>query len=75
MDEHSIYTQMSEDKKENKVWGFCKGNDEGKGSYGGRDEEEKVIYGSDYFVKFLKEQFKIDAIIKRRGRPRKVIEQ
>ncbi|MDY6862766.1 MAG: hypothetical protein SV062_07225 [Thermodesulfobacteriota bacterium] len=74
MDEHSIYTQLSEDQKERrtKYRNFAKGMMRERDAMEG-EMNRKVIYGSDDFVKSLKEQFKVDAIIKRRGRPKRVI--
>ncbi len=71
VDEHLIYTQLSENKVERrrKYREFVRGMIRDRGSMKG-EMDRKTIYGSDDFVTSLKEQFKIEATIRPRGRPR-----
>lgn len=72
IDEHSIYKELSKNETECKkryrefVRGMLRNKDAMKG-----EMERRVIYGSEEFIEKTKEKYKIEEIIKPKGRPKK----
>ncbi|MCM8829539.1 MAG: transposase [Candidatus Omnitrophica bacterium] len=72
IDEHPIYKEMSENETERRnkyrefITGILKEKDAMKG-----EMDRRVIYGSEEFIDKVTKEYKIDAIIRLRGRPRK----
>jgi len=72
VDEHSMYNELSEDASERRkkyrefVKGMLKEKDAMKG-----EMKRRVVYGSDDFIDKVTTQYKVGAVIKPVGRPRK----
>lgn len=71
-DEHPIYKGLSKDETERKkkyrelVKGMIKEKDAMKG-----EMDRKVVYGSEDFIRETEKKYKVEAVIKPKGRPRK----
>lgn len=72
VDEHPIYKNLSEDEGERrkKYREFVKGMIKEKGSMKG-EMNRRMIYGNEDFTKAIAKEYKIDAVIKPKGRPKK----
>jgi putative transposase len=72
VDEHPIYKNLSNDEGERrrKYREFVKGMIKEKGSMKG-EMNRRVIYGSEDFIKEVSKEYKVEAVIKPRGRPKK----
>ncbi|MBM4141608.1 MAG: transposase [Nitrospira sp.] len=72
VDEHPIYKGLSkvDGERRSKYRELVKGMIKEKGSMKG-EMDRRVAYGSDVFLKKVAKEYKVDAVIKPRGRPRK----
>lgn len=72
VDEHPIYKELSKDEAERRrryrefIKGLLKERDAMRG-----EMDRKVVYGSEGFIKEVTRRYKVGAVIKPRGRPRK----
>ncbi|MGB5216744.1 MAG: transposase [Smithella sp.] len=71
VDEHVIYKNLSSDEKIRKeyrlfVQGMLQKNEAMRG-----EMDRRTIYGGGEFLERVQKKFKLDAVIKKRGRPRK----
>jgi putative transposase len=71
VDEHPIYEKLSEDEGERrrKYREFVRGMLRDKGAMRG-EMKRRAVYGSGDFIKGVARQYKVEAIIRPRGRPR-----
>ena len=72
IDEHPIYPNLAKDERERRQGyrDFVKGMIREKDAMRG-EMSRRLVYGSDEFIALLKKQYKMNAVIKRRGRPKK----
>jgi putative transposase len=72
VDAHPIYRELSNDERERrrKYRELVKGMIREKGAMKG-EMGRRVVYGSDDFVKKMAREYKVEAVIKPRGRPRR----
>lgn len=72
VDEHSIYKDLSKDEAERRkkyrefVRGMIKEKEAMKG-----EMNKRVLYGSEDFIEKVTKKYKVEAVIKPKGRPRK----
>lgn len=72
VDEHSIYEDLSKDEAERRkkyrefVRGMIKEKEAMKG-----EMNKRVLYGSEDFIEKVTKKYKVEAVIKPKGRPRK----
>lgn len=71
-DEHPIYKNLSkhEGERRKKYREFVKGMIKKKGSMKG-EMNRRAVYGSDNFIKEVAKEYKVEAVIKPKGRPKK----
>ena len=72
IDEHPIYPNLAKDERERRQGyrDFVKGMIREKDAMRG-EMSRRLVYGSDEFITLLKKQYKMNAVIKQRGRPKK----
>ncbi len=72
IEEHPIYKELSKDETERrrKYREFVKGMLKEKNAMKG-EMNRRVVYGSEDFTKEVTKEYKIDAVIKLKGRPKK----
>lgn len=72
LDEHPIYTELSKDEAERRkkyrefVKGMLRERDAMKG-----EMERRVIYGSEDFIQRFTRKYRVEGVIRQKGRPRK----
>ena len=71
-DEHSIYKELSKDETERrkKYREFVKGMIKEKAAMKG-EMNRRVVYGSEDLVKAVEKEYKVGAVIRLKGRPKK----
>jgi putative transposase len=72
IDEHPIYQHLGQDERERRheYRGFVKGMIREKEAMRG-EMARRLVYGSDEFIMHLKKRYRLSAIIRQRGRPKK----
>ena len=72
IDEHPIYQHLGQDEhdRRHEYRDFVKGMIKEKEAMRG-EMSRRLVYGSDEFVMQLKKRYKLNAVIKQRGRPKK----
>ena len=72
IDEHPIYQHLGQDEhdRRHEYRDFVKGMIKEKEAMRG-EMSRRLVYGSDEFVMYFKKRYKLNAIIKQRGRPKK----
>jgi len=72
VDEHSIYKKLSETEMERrkKYREFIKGMIKEKKAMKG-EMDKRVLYGGEVFIKEVTKQYKVEEVIRPKGRPRK----
>ena len=72
IDEHPIYQNLAKDEREQRreYRDFVKGMIREKNAMRG-EMDRRLVYGNDEFITLLHKHYKINAVIKQRGRPKK----
>jgi len=72
-DRHPIYEQLTDDEtdRRQKYREFVKGMQKDKKALKG-ETDRRAVYGSEEFTKAITKQYKIAAVIKPKGRPKKL---